>query len=358
MIPSRRAAFALVVLVAAALSFLSGLLGPDSRRTDAGQPAVFAIDADPSGNSETSIGTIDECTTVSQGTFDVDVVVENVDDLLAWESLLAYDDDILRITEIDVRQFLDVDPGSTVVNVSASLPDASGSYYMGAGDVGAERDSGSGVLARLTLEATHSGVSPLELATRDVDGDTSADLGPTLSGLSLADQVTHIGDADGDELFDDPTNARVAVDTPCPAPSSPGGGGRGGDDGSGDGSGGSAGSGTGSGGSSAGSGSDGSGEDGSDGQPGAAGGAATGGGSTPDDTALASDGDGSDSDEDSVLGSGASGDNGGDGIGGIDIGRSGGGDDWPLWLIALIVGAPLAFGVGLLALWRWRRADF
>jgi hypothetical protein len=341
---ARTIALAFVLLAAVALAFVSGLLTPDVTRTNAQQPAVFAIDADPSGNTPTSIGAIDECATVSKGPFSVDVVVANVDGLLAWESLLSYDKNILRITEVDVRHFLAADPGSSVVNVSASLPNSTGSFYMGAGDVGGERDSGDGVLARLTLEASNSGVSHLILATRDVDGNGTADLGPTLSGLTIADQVIHIGDADGDEMFDDPTNARVAVDVPCPAPTptptptpAPGPG---------------------------------------DGPPApddindsiregidalreadtaVDGVTGDGGGDGSGDAVFVPGSGDSDSSDDGAPGRGASGnDNGDPGGSGIDIGRSGGDGDWPMWLITLIVGAPLAFGGGLLALWRFR----
>lgn len=336
-----RAVAGALIAGAAAAVLAIGLQGHNGSPTDAQAPAVFAIDVDPSGNTQTSLGDIDECATVGQGAFDIDVVVADVDGLLAWESLLSYDEDILAVTAIDVRQFLAADSGSSVVNVSASVPNSSGSFYMGAGDIGAETDSGDGVLARLTLEATDSGVSPLELAYRDVDGDGSPDLGPTLSGLTIADQAVHIGDADGDELFDNPTNARIAVDMPCPVPTptpaptpAPGGGGSGGDD------------------------------------P-----------LTPEEVAdsindgrdqlrdVDTDINGSSNGDETVLvpgeggeggdsapgASSGDGNDGGDGRG-IEVGGSSGGDeDWPVWLIGLIVGAPIAFSVGLLALWRSRR---
>ncbi|MEX0801416.1 MAG: hypothetical protein WD379_09390 [Dehalococcoidia bacterium] len=327
---------------AAAAALAGGLPGRDGSASDAQTPTVFAIDVDPSGNSQTSLGDIDECATVEQGAFDIDIVVANVDGLLAWESLLAFDEEILTVTAIDVRQFLSAGSGSSVVNVSASVPNGSGSFYMGAGDISAGTESGDGVLARLTLEATDSGVSPLALAYRDVDGDGVVDLGPTLSGLTIADQAIHIGDADGDELFDSPTNARIAVDMPCPAPTptpaptpAPGGGSGGGSD------------------------------DPltpeeveesiRDGEQALQDVDSILNGTTGSDEAVFVPGQGSGDDNDGPGASSGDGQNGGDGPG-IEVGgSSGGGDDWPDWLIGLIVGAPIAFSVGLLALWRSRR---
>jgi hypothetical protein len=89
---------------------------------------------------------------------------------------------------------------------------------MGAADIGKAYDSGSGTLARLTLETIGKGLSPLELPQIDFNGDGPPDLGPTLSAVTF-DELEHVGDVNGDELFDGPTGqARIAVDASCQAP--------------------------------------------------------------------------------------------------------------------------------------------
>ena len=52
-------------------------------------------------------------------------------------------------------------------------------------DIGKAYDSGSGTLARLTLEAVGEGLSPLELPQIDFNGDGAPDLGPTLSAVTF-----------------------------------------------------------------------------------------------------------------------------------------------------------------------------
>jgi len=195
-----------------------GVVSWGGAETAAQEPTALAMDADPSGNSNTSVGDVEECVEVALGAvFDVDVVIMGVKNLLAWESPFVYDKAILKVTAIDVRRFQSANPRSNVINVSESVPNSSGRFYMGAADIGKAYDSGSGTLARLTLEAIGKGLSPLELPQIDFNGDGPPDLGPTLSAVTF-DELEHVGDVDGDELFDGPTQqARIAVDTSCQA---------------------------------------------------------------------------------------------------------------------------------------------
>jgi hypothetical protein len=71
---------------------------------------------------------------------------------------------------------------------------------------------GSGVLARLTLEAAGPGVS--DLSVRSVPTSAGAPVGPVLTDSD----AQHIGDSDGDSFFDGAIlDAQVAVDESCPA---------------------------------------------------------------------------------------------------------------------------------------------
>ena len=180
------------------------------------QGLSIGVDADPAGNTATALGVIDQCVSVRRGdTFSVDVFVANVNDLLAWEAYFSFDGSIVNITERDVKLFQAANANSDVFDASESLPSSGGLYRLGAIDFGQppSPDSGSGVLARLTLEAVGAGISPAILITLDANNDTKPDLGPRLKDP----QETPIGDSNGDEIFDGTIiNAQIAVDRDCP----------------------------------------------------------------------------------------------------------------------------------------------
>jgi hypothetical protein len=183
----------------------------------AAQEAVtIGVDVEPAGNTATSLGPIDACISVSIGdTFQADIFVTDVADLLAWETYFVYDMSIINIVNRDVMMFQGANAGSSVFDVSEGLPDIDG-YYRAAGVDLADPpapDSGSGVLARLTLKAVGPGVSPLSLSPIDINEDGRIDLGASLKNI----EAESIGDVDGDGFFDGPiANAEIAVDTPCP----------------------------------------------------------------------------------------------------------------------------------------------
>lgn len=180
------------------------------------EAVTIGLDVEPAGNTATSLGPIDSCISVSTGdTFEVDIFVTDVADLLAWETYFVYDMSIVNIASRDVAMFQAANPGSNVFDVSESLPDIDSYYRIAAVDLAdpPAPDSGSGVLARLTLEAVGPGVSVLSLSPIDVNEDGKIDLGPSLKDA----KAEPIGDLDGDDLFDGPiANAEVAVDGTCP----------------------------------------------------------------------------------------------------------------------------------------------
>lgn len=214
-----RMATAAVLSIAA----LIALGAYSARAQDAGDTAI-GIDADPQGNTATALGIIDECVEVASGdTFEVDVFVRDVTDLLAWSADLRTDPEIIQVVDRDVELFQAANEGSNVNDGSQQTPDSDGRYSLAGFDTAdpASPDSGSGVLARVTLEALAPGVSPLELASDDIDGDGVTDRGPFLNSV----EAEPIGDEDGDTFFDgDVADARVAVDMPCPADDDDGGG--------------------------------------------------------------------------------------------------------------------------------------
>lgn len=177
---------------------------------------TIGVDVEPAGNTATSLGPIDSCLSVSTGdTFQVDVFVTDVVDLLAWETYFVYDISVINVVSRDGMMFQAANEGSNVFDVSEGLPDIDGQYGIAAVDLAdpPAPDSGSGVLARLTLKAVGAGVSPLSLSTIDINGDGTMDLGPWLKDS----EAEPIGDVDGDGFFDSQiSNAQIAVDTGCP----------------------------------------------------------------------------------------------------------------------------------------------
>ena len=202
--------------VAALLLSLAALAVPRVTAPAAGQgPLAIGVVANVDGNGPVTLSTIDACMSVSSGDiFDVDIYIQEVDELLAWEAYIEYDPDILEVTGRDAEMFLAANPGSSVLDVSGRIPNRDGLYRAAAADTSdpPTPDSGSGILLRLSLKALGPGTSDIELIKRDINGDGLIDLGPLLRNVD----ADPLGDTNGDAIFDGPIqNAKVAVDTPC-----------------------------------------------------------------------------------------------------------------------------------------------
>jgi len=208
----------LVAALAGGLAVTLFVLAPQARviDVDAQQSATsLGVDVNPEGNSATALGTRDVCLAVRSGdTFDIDLTVEGVTSpLIAWESYLGFDPNIVQVVDRDVQQLLASIPVSNVIDASESVPDDDGAYRIGASDisdppVGA---GGTGVLARLTLKAQAAGTTELSLSP--IPTDANRPVGPFLREV----EGTLIGDGDEDGLFDGPyLGAQVTVDQNCP----------------------------------------------------------------------------------------------------------------------------------------------
>jgi len=199
------------------LSLVTALISLAAANAVFAQGPRLGVDADPQGNGPTQVGAPTRCVSVASGdTFQVDIIVDDVQELLAWQIYFEYDPAIVQVVERDVRMFQDANPGSSVFDVSDGVPDADGLYLVGGVDTAdpPSPDSGSGVLARLTLTATAPGISTATLARQDLNDDGALDRAPLLRNVD-ADPIS---DDDGDTFFDGPTeNAQIAVDMPCPA---------------------------------------------------------------------------------------------------------------------------------------------
>jgi Cohesin domain len=175
----------------------------------------LAIDAGIQGNTATSVGIIENCIAVkTNDSFQMDVVVENISDLLAWEIHLDYDPAVIEVTDQNVKLFQQANLGSSVLDVSAHVPDDSGLHELSAFDSSdpPTPDSGTGVLARVTFKALASGASPVGFANRDLNQDGVVDVG-TLMRDTNANPIH----PDKDGFFDgDRQDAQVVVDGSCP----------------------------------------------------------------------------------------------------------------------------------------------
>jgi hypothetical protein len=189
---------------------------------------ILGVDANPTGNSGTSLGTINGCISVSStppnNTFSIDLVVQDVTNLKSFDGTFRFDgelegepgSEIIRVTGVDVlgppesRYFLATDPDSDLEFHPSSVPNSSGSFQVNAGDRAEAPESGEGTLARLEITAVNQGISKANFDLRPDGYPTSL--------VQLFDQddnaiepVDDLGNFAGTIL-----NAQIAVDEPCP----------------------------------------------------------------------------------------------------------------------------------------------
>jgi hypothetical protein len=91
--------------------------------------------------------------------FSLDIVVENVEELYAWQIVLEYDPEVLKIVRVEQGEFLK--PKEKVIFLSPQTWE--GRVLVGASLFGrnVQGVSGSGVLARITFLAENEGTSGL-----------------------------------------------------------------------------------------------------------------------------------------------------------------------------------------------------
>lgn len=172
---------------------------------------AIRIDAEPAGNTATSLQPTDFCREVETGdTFDVDIIIEDVSNLFTFAATLSYDESKLRVIDNDIEFLLASDPSSDLVDVSENPPDVDGLFRISAFDRASEAtaaENGSGVLARVTLEALDAGTVTLSLAIPGVSPNLIDDEGKPLQPADDLD--VWLGD-----IFD----AQIAIDEPCSEP--------------------------------------------------------------------------------------------------------------------------------------------
>ncbi len=200
--PSRLAGPALAAASAALLLTLL-LLAGSAGAADPGAMEAMSIDMDTAGNAATSLGPWDECIVASPGgTLTVDVTATNIpatNPMVGFEFRFIYPAGVITVESADPNFLLAANPDSSLFNLSDGTPDADGDFLVGVADLmGADLESGSGVLDRVTIS-----VSP----------DAAA--GVYLIGLSGAE---HIDQDNVEHIANAINNALVAVNTTCENP--------------------------------------------------------------------------------------------------------------------------------------------
>ncbi|MEK7247603.1 MAG: cohesin domain-containing protein [Chloroflexota bacterium] len=151
---------------AAFLGALALSQAPVAQPTSAVTDPVVSVDAIPdASNTATTVGAIDPCQSTPVGSsFNIDFVIQNVTSISGFQADLLYNPVIVHVTGV-AYNFLLASTGVAVVDAGNSIPDSDGTFVMTAVQYPLTPAAGSGVLARVTLQAVSAGASTsLDLA--------------------------------------------------------------------------------------------------------------------------------------------------------------------------------------------------
>jgi len=185
--------------------------------TQAGGPTVLSIDTDPTGNTATSHGTINTCLEAAPSATGIalDVVVDNVADLSAFQLTLNYNGSVTaRSVAVSLMNNETPDMGGSAAIDGASsdsLPDIDGSHTVLASNdagIGSGGASGSGLLINFTMSAPAATGNYVLSIT-----------GSTLNN-SLAGQIAHTTAGADMQVTSSPDGSCAAEASPTP-PSTP-----------------------------------------------------------------------------------------------------------------------------------------
>ena len=167
---------------AAVATIATALLGVVVLSAGHAQEAVtVVIDADPAGNTATSVGTTQNCARISSGQkLDVDVTADSIPEwqdvngdgtpnmgdsggLLGFQFILFYDPKVVEVTAVNPQMIIAAN-GVTPIQLGDRPPDKDGKFQLGLSDFGSTKpEDGAGVLARITLSAVGNGQTTLNL---------------------------------------------------------------------------------------------------------------------------------------------------------------------------------------------------
>lgn len=168
--------------------------------------ATLGVDANPTAspaNTATSVGSIEPCHSVSVGnTFTVDIFVKDIAELGKFSFLVSYNGNVINILSNQVRDMFMGD-GYFLIDDSDPTPDSESPFFISVTDL-FDVHSGSGVLARLTVQAVANGASQLNLvgaALLDGGFQPIPFSGP-LNGEIRVGEACPLPDTDGDGVPD------------------------------------------------------------------------------------------------------------------------------------------------------------
>jgi hypothetical protein len=199
------------------------------------------VDADIAGNSGTQIGDVQDCVEVAVGDeFQVDVFVEDVSDMEAFQYFLVYDPAIVNIIGANSTgdgTFLasgESGPLADFNQFDAGTEDTDGEFGGAAADFG-DTESGEGVLTRIDLRAVGSGQSQLSLEGFFFTTPPAIPIAPGPDGLFFRGPILNAAVSVGGscEPPEQPTIAPTYSPTAAPPTSADGGTGGPTDDGDG-----------------------------------------------------------------------------------------------------------------------------
>lgn len=164
---------------------------------------LVAMDADPVGNTATSLGHVDPCGRVEPGSeVTVDLVVDSVPEdrpFLGFQIEVVYEPAVLEVTGVGYDYLLAANGSFQPFDgLSDPLPDTDGSFKMIIADLASvppadNMETGKGVLSRLTFSAKATGTStvapgydPPDVYPALIDGTNSTIEVRTIAGIEVA----------------------------------------------------------------------------------------------------------------------------------------------------------------------------
>lgn len=209
--PRKAALVALLLLLALSLT-TALLLGPGPSRAQSS--TYLGLDLVSDGNYGALLDSVQDCVEVQVGDLlPLDIFIGDAHELRAFELRFAFDPEVLRMAGHDLvgrdfEQFLITTAPRGSVFPTLFEMEKPGRYFLAAAEFRGTPDSGSGVLARLTMEVLAPGRTPVTIVT-----DPSF----------LSPRLTDADNLKGEDLFQGPVSGgEVAVGEPCsPSSSTP-----------------------------------------------------------------------------------------------------------------------------------------
>jgi hypothetical protein len=206
-----------------------------------GGPDYVLIDMDPSGNTATSIGTVQSCARVNENNIQdadedavdalsIDIVtgpggIPASNPLIAFFAMLRYPAPGVIVSAVDLNFLAASGPGSVLplIDLGDSVPDSDGGFVASGVDIGTGLpgnmpESGPGVLARVTLSSTSfasAGLHPVSIGPHGYSSEGFAAVDPQNLGHMSGNEINMNGGSVPDTVV---PAVVLAINTACPPP--------------------------------------------------------------------------------------------------------------------------------------------